>query len=370
MVISGGTVWRAWGQGVFSVGRGLAYEPWDNWRADKGPLALLRAAILAANPDNSQPWRFRVTDARMDLFADMKRNLAAIDPFQRNVHIGLGCALENLLLAAQVNGYRCQVTLLPDDSDHAHVARVDLATGETVVSDLYQAIPHRHMNRSAYDTARPVSAEMLTAIQSLGQDDPDLGLVWLTTEAQRRQAGEWIVQATEATIADKEQAADIARWTRSSWSEIQQRKDGITLDAAGLPALILAAAKMLPPLSPEQNNSSWLQMTRDTHVKTAAAFGILAVRDKQDRAQQLRAGRFLQHIHLWVTAQGLALHVMHQLPDRAGREESLGIEPRFGNALKSLVGDPAWQALSMFRLGIPTAEARRSPRRPVQDVLI
>jgi len=48
VVGAGGVVWRAYDQGVFSVGEGPAYEPWKNWRnTNGGPLALVQAAILA-----------------------------------------------------------------------------------------------------------------------------------------------------------------------------------------------------------------------------------------------------------------------------------------------------------------------------------
>jgi hypothetical protein len=32
VVVVGGGVWRAYDQGVFSVGEGPAYEPWKDWR--------------------------------------------------------------------------------------------------------------------------------------------------------------------------------------------------------------------------------------------------------------------------------------------------------------------------------------------------
>lgn len=148
VLVGGGGVWRAADQGVFSTGEGPAYEPWDDWRtATKGPLDLVRAAILAANPHNSQPWLFQVSQTQIDLLADRRRNLGTVDPFLREMHIGLGCALENLLLAAAANGYITQVTLLPNASDESDVARIDLEPGSTPVSDLYSMIPQRHTNR-------------------------------------------------------------------------------------------------------------------------------------------------------------------------------------------------------------------------------
>ena len=138
VLVAGGGVWRAADQGVFSTGQGPAYQPWDEWRTPtRGPLNLVRAAILAANPHNSQPWLFHVTQTQIDLFSDRRRNLGTVDPFFIEMHIGLGCALENLLLAAGANGYTTHVTLSPDASDETLVARIGLTPGSAPVSALY-----------------------------------------------------------------------------------------------------------------------------------------------------------------------------------------------------------------------------------------
>ncbi len=123
---------------------------------------------------------------------------------------------------------------------------------------------------------------------------------------------------------------------------------------------------MLPPTSLEQNDRFWLDATRKVHVPTAAAFGILAV---SDRSKQLECGRLWQRMHLWATTQGLAMQPLNQIPERAAREEILGIEPKFSNILAEFIGDRNWQGLMMFRLGYPTIEALPSPRRGVKDVV-
>jgi hypothetical protein len=371
VLVGGGLVWRAFDQGVFSVGEGIAYEPWYDWQTYKGKdtLALVSAAILAANPHNTQPWLFRVSDSRIDLYADTKRQIGSTDPFLREMHIGLGCALENLLLAADVKGFDRKLILMPDSEKPTHVARIDLSPGKPLDTALYKAIPLRHTNRGIYDIDRSLSKETLQTLEQLGNDRSNVKVFWFTTEAQRRQLGNAIVEATQAIISDREQSQDSGKWMRLSWQDIQKYRDGLTLDATGTPSLLRAIAKMLPPTSLEQNDRFWLNATQKVHVPTATAFGILAISDRNDKSQQLECGRLWQRMHLWATTQGLAMQPLNQMPERAAREEVLDIEPRFSSALAEFIGDPNWQALMMFRLGYPTIEALPSPRRGVKDVI-
>lgn len=370
VLVVGGGVYRAADQGVFTAGRGPAYEPWENWRVGgEGPMALVSAAILAANAHNTQPWTFRVDESRIDLFADTSRRIGTVDPYLREMYIGLGCALENLILAAGANGYETQLTLMPDDSDPTHAARIDLSPGKADPTDLYEAIPNRHTNRAAYDTGRPVSSETLGALRGLVGDDPDVEVFWFATDAGRGRVGELTIEGTKAFIADEEQSRDSDAWFRHDWSMVQQKRDGLTLDAQSLALPLAVGGKMLPESSEETNNEFWLTATKDRHVATAAAFGTIAVRDGRDNAQRMRVGRLWQRMHLWATTKSLAMQPLNQIHERAERETVLGIEPRFGDALKELVGDPGWKGIFTFRTGYPTTEASESPRRAARDVV-
>ena len=127
VAVAGGSVYRAWAQGVFSAEQGPAYAPWHDRRSGAtGAERIVRAGLLAANPHNSQPWFFQVTAGAVDLFADYSRQIGVIDPVRREMHIGLGCAVENMVLAAQAEGFAAQVTLLPDSGRPEHVAHLEL----------------------------------------------------------------------------------------------------------------------------------------------------------------------------------------------------------------------------------------------------
>jgi hypothetical protein len=180
---------------------------------------------------------------------------------------------------------------------------------------------------------------------------------------------ELLVAATAAILDDTEQRTSDARWFRQDWDDIQRHRDGITIDTAGLPDLTTTLGKLLPARSPRASGDAWLDATRDRHTRTAAAYGVVIVRDAQDPVQQLQGGRLLQRVHLWATSQGIALHHMNQVTERADREVQLGIPRRFGTALDQLL-IPGWQALSSFRVGHPTRPPRRSPRRPVESVML
>ena len=81
------------------------------------------AVALAASPHNTQPWLFDVTDDAIDVYADRARHLGSFDPFRREMHLGLGCAIENLVRATRVFGFAAEEAVQPANG------RLELAPG-------------------------------------------------------------------------------------------------------------------------------------------------------------------------------------------------------------------------------------------------
>ena len=368
IAVAGGVVWRAADQGVFSVGKGVAYEPWSNWRDAATPTErIVAAGILASNPHNSQPWIFRITDSTIDLFADRKRQIGVIDPFLREMYIGLGCAVENMMLAAEAEGMSPTLGLVPDTNDEIHAAHIELVRSSPHPSDLYSAIPNRHTDRGAYDTTRSIAPETFDAIEAL-ITEADVHMFWYREAEARARFSNAAMESAEALIADEQQSKDSHAWWRHDWDQVQETADGLTLDAQAL-GPITPIAKLIPDLSRQQNDAAFVKNVREVMLPTADAFGILAARDGSDNAQRLNCGRAWERIHLWSTTQGIAMQPMNQMCERVDREIQIGSEPVIGNIVRALVNDDSWHAIMPFRLGYPTQIVNTSPRRGLEKVI-
>jgi nitroreductase len=379
VLAAGGGVWRAYEQGVFSAGEGPAYEPWKDWRSDSadGSLALVRAAILAASPHNTQPWLFKVGNSRIELWIDTKRNVGALDPYLREEHIGMGCALENLMLAAAANGYAATATLsagklgpIPAEPKPEFAARVDLAPGMRRGSELHDAIPRRHTNRSPYDPTKPLPPELVRALQGLTSDERDVRLFLFADEAKRKT----IVDVSSAANAEIYSDPDVQRgtepWIRSKWSSIQKFRDGLTIDTFGLGPATTSMLKMMPASMLKRVVSTAARSNYSKLMLSAPLIGMIALRDRYDREQNLRAGRLWQRAHLWATARGVAGRPCNEAVEMVDHERMLGKEPRRLGLLAEIIGDTAWQPTFVFYMGYPTLPGRASPRRPVKEVVV
>jgi hypothetical protein len=365
-----------------SAGRPLpegdAYAPWTLWNDPSirnTPLALVAAGVIAANPHDTQPWLFAIGDDAIEIFADTSRHLGAMDACIREMHLGLGCAIENMLTAAGANGYVAQLEAAPgsltdltERSRPVLAARLRLSRIAGVVADpRYAAIPLRHTNRYAYDLAKAPPADWRDFTRALGDEGEVKLFLFDAGSPQRRLFDAAVVEATEAIIADAPMIADSDRWFRDSAHEIDVHRDGPTLDAAGLSTFTLIFAHLFS-VSAETSHKAWLDQTRDVQLPTAPIAGLIAVRDRYDRPGAIAAGRAWQRLHLDATLRGMALQPLNQPIEMIDRERQTGAGATWARRVAGLTGED-WQATFSFRAGYSSTRATASPRRRLGDVL-
>lgn len=365
---AGSCLLRLPGCAYYEAQDGEAFTPWDFPGSAAPPEVIAaRAALLAASPHNTQPWALHVTAESIALYADFDRHLGAMDSLRRELHIGLGCALENLVIAAAARGRASEVTLLPDEAQPNLVARVTLRQAPAARDKLFDAIACRHTNRGRYfDRTAPPGLER-SLQELLSPEAPAVSLHLLTSADARARFREQTIAATQAIIDDAEMSADSARWYRHTRQEIEQHRDGTTLDATGASAVTRFFGKVLARPSERSANEFWLAATKERQT-TGSAFVILSSSSANTRASQLRVGRVFQRLHLWAATQGLAMQPLNQLAERQDREESLTQEPRFTASLAALMASSERRAQMLFRIGYAEDTAFASPRRPLSRV--
>jgi len=337
----------------------------------------VRAAILAANANNTQPWLFKVTPSAIELYADKRRNTGAFDPYLRELYISLGCALENLLLAGEANGYKASVTLVPGKLDGIPanpgidlVARVDLQQTERQANELHSAIPRRHTNRFPFDVQKPIPVDFIETLGGATSDQPDVRVFLFTAEAERKRVVQIIGQSVEEILHSyPEMFKANAPWFRD-WHSAEKAHDGITLDDIGQPPLATALFKFLPRSMDKMLSPLTIKLSYVDLMMTGRLLGAVAVRDRYEQSQNVRAGRIWQRAHLLATAHGLAGRPANQAAELVDQERLHDKEPKTAAALATVTGDAGWQTTFMFYMGYATHQAHPTVRRSVQEVVV
>ena len=347
-------------------------EAFSLWREPIGRAStvdLVHAAVLAANAHNSQPWRFAMSDRMIEVHADPDRHLGSFDPFRRELHQSLGCAIENLAQAVLAQGLEPRVEtcpgMLPPEGKNALAARVRFTSAGARESGLFNAIAKRHTHRGVYDGTRPLPASLRDEMSAQVRH-PELRLV-LFDGANGARLADLILDATRRIVADRKMAADSAKWFRFKARDVDRLRDGLTLGANVPSPLVAAMGHLLTP-SDQLANRSWIGGTK-TQLKTAALLGIIAAPETRERALAIEVGRLWQRLHLLLTVNGVAAQPLNQPVERADRERELGLDPWAADALSRIIGKTGLDAAFVFRAGYPTHPACLSPRRPLGEVM-
>lgn len=309
---------------------------------------LVRAATLAANGHNTQPWRFAIHADTITILPDATRRLAVVDPHDRELWISLGCALENLLVAARALGYAPEVTY----PETVEAITVRLAPGVAQAGPLFTAIPLRQSTRSRYD-GRPIPAADLEQVQTLPLE-PGVALTVLTGAAERETVLEYVTLGNLRQYADTAFVDELIAWLRFNRREALATLDGLYTRCAENPEVPRwLGRRFVAGTRPQQ------QADADAaKLRSAPAVAVIASATDA-RAALVRTGQVYERLALTTTALNIRSAFLNQPVEIAE------LRAQFQRAL----GLGAAQPQLVVRMGY-AGTLPMSPRRPVEQVLV
>ncbi|RLA32780.1 MAG: hypothetical protein DRR03_08320 [Gammaproteobacteria bacterium] len=303
---------------------------------------LLRYAILAPSTHNTQPWRFTTGSDRLLVYRDRSRWLQVADPSQRELHLSVGCALENLLIAARAFGYTPRVTYFPHPMGADCVAQVELPEPAALArpkGGLLDAVTRRHTIRKPF-RPRAVPEADLKRLETVCGDRTVM--LYLSDDPLVKQRLELMVGEADARLfAEPAYREELGHW-------IGEGSFGNSWLLAKLGQLAMTYLDL--GRSTAKHDSELLH--------SAPEIGILGTLD-DDRLSQVKAGQQFERICLQAELLGLGVQPMSQLCQI----------PHIRSQLARFFPAPNVYSQQVFRIGYADRVEAPMPRRALEDAL-
>src|SRR6202023_2974725 len=148
-------------------------------------------------------------------------------------------------------------------------------------------------------------------------------LFLFTAETDRKKIAEISSVANAEIYSDPDVQHGSERWIRTKWNSVQKDRDGLTIDAFGLPPVATAIAKMMSVRMLRWASSRSTKNGYSKLMLSAPLIGFIAVRDRYAQEQCLQAGRIWQRPHLFATAHGLAARPCNEAVEMVDHELAL-----------------------------------------------
>jgi hypothetical protein len=295
-IAGAGVATSACGGGADTVARAAAAQrrPLDLSAADPLP-ELVRFATLAANGHNTQPWEFKRSGKGVVISGDASRRTPVVDPDDHHLYASLGCAAENLMLAAGAYGlgaaYKFDV--------RSKSIGIDLTPTGARADSLVAAIPRRQCTRSVYD-GRAVPAAERAMLQEAAKL-PGVDVAVISERPAIDAIRDAVIANNRLQMEDEKFVAELMAWIRFDGASALAASDGLYGAASGNPVIPAWVGRIVFPwVFTVEGESKKYREQMDSSAGVAVFAGAA-----DDPAHWALAGRAYQRFALRASALGI-----------------------------------------------------------------
>lgn len=266
-------------------------------------IQIASCASKAPSGHNTQPWKFHITDDTITVVPNFEVALPVVDGNNRELFISLGCAVENLCIAASYFGYTTHIKECSIEAIILELTKNNLSTKDL----LFHQIEKRQTNRTIYN-GNKISDGILQQLQSVPKE---IGVQFYFTEIGTPFADTitgYIMKGNEIQMADIAFKNELLSWMRFNKKQVEATHDGLSYLVFGNPSLpgILARRIVNLFLNPKvQNKSDRKKIDSSSHFVVCTT--------QQDTIKEwINLGRTLQRILLKATEIGISYAFLNQ----------------------------------------------------------
>ena len=313
---------------------------------------MVEYATKAPSGHNTQPWIFRIKESVIEIHPDFSKALPVVDGNHRELYISLGCAVENLCIAANEFGYTTDVTVDVDAEEQTFI-RIEVATGNSEKSILFEQIDKRQTNRSMYNN-KLIPADTINELErKLVVDDVNIQF-YEKNSRDFNVLKDLVAEGNTIQMNDKAFKAELLDWIRFNKKQVEEVKDGLTYEVMGTPATPGFVGKPIVKsfLKPtRQNKSDMEKINSSSHL-------VLFTIAQNDAEDWINLGRVLERFLLETTRMGIANAYLNQPCE----VESVSI------TLRSALDTENFHPALLLRIGYANP-LPYSPRKDVAEVI-
>ena len=310
---------------------------------------LVAQAVKAPSGHNTQPWKFRQSESAVEIYPDFDRRLPVVDPDDRELFVSLGCAVENLCLAAQAKGYESAVSV--GDTGIITVSLMEKA--DVKPNPLFNQIDVRQTNRSVY-TGEEIALEALRKLQSVCCEKGISVHYYAHRTKQFNDIEQYVLQGNMRQMQNKAFKAELKSWMRFNKKHQDQILDGLSYAVFGAPNVPRWMAE--PIMSMAINAKT--QNKADCEKIASASHLVLFTARENSRCEWVGLGRTLQRFLLTATELG----IVHAYLNQPNEEAEIASE------MTRTLGLAGEYPTILLRIGYGKRQAY-SKRRAVKDVI-
>jgi nitroreductase len=325
------------------------HEPPAGGSAADTHKQLVRYATLAASSHNTQPWIFELGADTIAIRPDLTRRCPAVDPDDHHLYASLGCATENLALAAAARGLHANVDVVtvPDIA-----IRIGFEPASPIATTQFDAIPQRQSTRAEYDGPTVPAAQIAQLAAAAAAENVEVRT--FTGRGDLERILEYVVAGNTTQMNDRAFMDELVAWLRFNERAATTHRDGLFSASTGNPTLPswLGPIMLRLAFTAEGENDKYAAQMRGS----AGAIAFVSAHD--DAAGWIDAGRSCQRFALQATAFGLKCAFINQPVE----------VPEVRAQFAAFLGTADRRADLLMRFG-HGPDMPRSLRRPVEDVI-